>query len=353
MKKIYLSFFLLSFLAFSFSYGQIGKGSLLLGGRLGLSNDFAPENDILIAGVKPEFGFFLSDKFVLGGRLGIDYYKEGDLNAGGLSLAPMLRYYLKNGESPWKWFSEARFSMNFGYGDLNENTVYALAAGLGGNLFLNSEVALEGILQYLDTDLGNSGRNSGLVFNLGLQFFLSPDSEKENGALSILKSGRMFIGGSTANLDMSDLVNDRSGFGFGLNPNVGLFLSEKWALGSSLFISHSSNDFYNGYSFGVSPFARFYPQASDGPLQWFLTAGVGITRMVNEFDEIVGNPMELNNSQWLKSFNTGIGLDWFLSENIAVEGILGYTYIDAPAFSSETRNLGFNIGFQYFLRAKK
>jgi len=242
MKKIYLSFFLLFFFAFSLSYGQIGKGSLLLGGQFGIVNDFAPENDIFSASINPEVGFFLSDKFVLGGRLGIDYYNEGDLNAGGLSLAPMLRYYLKNGESPWKWYTEARFGMTFGYGDLNDDPVYALLAGVGGNLFLNSEVALEGILQFQDTDLENSGRDAGLVFNLGLQFFLSPDGKKENGALSILKSDRLFIGGSMANINMSEIVNDRGIFGFSLNPNAGLFLSEKWAVGSSLSISHSSND---------------------------------------------------------------------------------------------------------------
>ncbi len=348
MKKI-LTILTMSMLCSSL-FGQIEKGSLLLDGNFQLLNRFVEPNNAFGIGIDAGLGIFLSDKFAIGSGIRSNYFNEGELSASNLTIAPFGRFYLINKESPWKWFLEAGTGIYLGFGDNNNDPVYSYNAGTGVNYFLNSQVALEGILQYINQDVENSRNTNQLVFNMRVRLFLNPNQEDENTGVNIVKDNSFFIGASVMSLDISTLLDDPNLFGINLNPNIGFFLSENWAIGAELILAHQTTDFYRGTTFGINPLVRFYPQSNPGRLQWFLYASGGINRSINKFEEGFGFPPAVDQSFWVKNFRSGIGLDLFLSENLAVEGTAGFNYFDGTPISNSERILSLDVSFQYFIR---
>ena len=80
MKKIY-STLLFVFLSTTLLFAQPKKGSVILGGDLGMdyinfsNNQNNDGSEIFIVRVLPEFGFFTSDKVAIGINAGIEYVK--------------------------------------------------------------------------------------------------------------------------------------------------------------------------------------------------------------------------------------------------------------------------------------
>lgn len=347
MKRIFTLLFVIS--GFYLTNAQISKGSLLLDGQFSLGTTVGENNNIFSTGISPSAGLFISDRLVLGTGIGIGYVSVSDAGGGNITLSPFVRYYLSNkADSPWKWFASTRAGFSFPFGDADGDPIYLFEAGTGVNYFFNNNVALETSLLYLNDNLENSSRSSSLVLAMGIRFFLNPNSETSGEGLSIIKSNKFFIGSSMASFS-TGLSARGDVSSINISPRIGWFVSEKWALGSSLTLNYSSNNFFNGLGLGVSPFARFYPQNSNGPLQWFLTAEIGLLYTSNEFDDAVTGGIDFNSKGWLKNFRTGAGLNWFLNEQVALEGILSYQYNESSTLPSIERAIGFNVGFQFFL----
>ncbi len=348
MKKIHLLTIFFFSLLFS-AQAQISKGSLLVDGQLGIGTTVGQTDNGFNVGTAPLAGWFLSDRFVLGGQVGVDYFNEGNISAGILALSPFARYYLSNEEErSWKWFSEAGLNFTRGFGGAETDFSYGLNFGGGFNYFLNGNIALEGTLQYVNLDLESSRRSNFLVFSTGVRMFLHPQDDEESGSLSIFKSGKIFVGGSIASLQ-ADLNQNSESFTLAFSPRIGWFISEKWALGATLPISYTSTNFFDGFTAGLLPMARYYPQNTSGPLQWFLTVEGGLQYVSNQFDDALVNNPDFDSNDWLTTFNAGIGLNVFLTEHAALEGVLSYSYDENFALPPVVRRIGFEIGFQYFL----
>jgi hypothetical protein len=347
MKRIFTLLFV--FTIFHFSHAQIKKGSLLLDGQFTIGSYVGEDNTPFFAGLSPSAGLFISDRFVIGAGIGVGYASLSGFDGGNLIVSPFARYYLSNKEdSPWKWFVAAGGRFSFLFGNADNDPMYGLNAGTGVNYFINNNVALEGSLLFVSQDLDSRLRdNSRLVLGFSIRFFLNPE-EEEDGELSIFKSNKLFVGGSMAALttDLSSRGNAQS---INLNPRIGWFLSEKWAVGSSVLINYSSTEFFSGFGAGVSPFLRFYPQNSNGPFQWFATVEAGLQYYSSKFDDFIPISPEIDTDGWLKNFSTGVGANWFLNEHVALEGILSYQYNETSALPVIERTIGFDVGFQFFL----
>ncbi len=348
MKRIFTCLFVLS--CFSYGHSQITKGSLLLGGEFSATTAVGQTPGDFSTALAPSAGLFLSDRFALGTGLGLDFFTIGDdLSGGTVSISPFARYYLSNRpDNPLKWFVHGGAGLAFGLGDNSDDPVYSLNVGTGLNYFLNDQIALEGSLLYADPNLENSGRNSNLSLRIGLQLFLHPKSGEGLEDWSVQKAGKLLLGGSFTSFGTTvDSELDQRSFVF--RPRVGWFVSEKWAIGSGLMFNYSSSPFYEGYGVGLAPFVRFYPQNTPSNLQWFLTAKAGFQYVSNQFDDSVTGSPDFDNKGWLKTFKAGVGLNWFLSENLALEGIFSYDYLETVTLPEIRRSLGFELGFQFFI----
>lgn len=74
-------------------------------------------------------------------------------------------------------------------------------------------------------------------------------------ALVPLKA-QTYIGG-TFNLSTTSLIKEETSFMFGLSPEIGYNLNEKWAIGSTLdFMYITKTDFDNVTAIGLSPYLR-------------------------------------------------------------------------------------------------
>ncbi len=351
MKRILiLFFFFISCLLVG--QAQIQKGSILLDGQFNLGTTVGEGQNTLNVGLFPSAGFFLSDRFVLGTGIGVGYANNFEFDGGLLVFSPFARFYLDNKpDNPWKLFAELGTELTFVFGG-DADPLFGLNTGLGVNYFLNDQTALEISLLYVDEDLGFAGSSNLLSLGFGLRLFLHQGGEEDTGPLSISKANKVFIGGSFASVSTRFRVVDN--VDLQINPRAGWFLSEHWAVGSSLLFNYASTSFFNGLGIGVSPFVRFYPQKSNGAFQWFLTAEAGLRYVSNDFDEsIPQGPINLNNNRWLTNFRGGVGLNWFLSDQVALEGVLSYDYFETATLPMIERSIGFDLGFQFFLNRNK
>lgn len=348
MKKInVLIFFTLFFCAALFA--QIPKGSLLIDGNFGINADVGNEdNNTLSVLASPLVGFFVNQNLVLGGRLSVISGFSDGVSGGTIGLFPQARLYFKNDETPLKWFGQAGFDFQFGYGDF-ESTTVNLDLRAGANLFINSLTAIEIALNFQERDLGGDFSNSNLFINGGLQFFLIKGEERDNS--NILKKGRWFIGATTFGINLSTLLNSNDFFSIGINPNAGYFLSEQFAIALALPFNYATNNAINSlFQYGIQPQVRFYPIKQGRAFQPFFLVSTGIQwYSIDVEDSFIGNSEIVDNTT-ITSFNGGIGANLFLSQNVAFEGSLQYLSSNSDDLGIDTQNIGFNVGIQFFVK---
>ena len=114
---------------------QIGKGNYILGGTAGVDNlTNANGNSLTTIFIRPMYGSFLTDHFLIGGNANLNYQFNGKRGRSTIKLGPLVRYYFNN------VFIQADY--NFGIPSRNyiENDIYAR---LGYAYFLNDHVAIE------------------------------------------------------------------------------------------------------------------------------------------------------------------------------------------------------------------
>ena len=165
---------LLIFLAFTTGLSaQIQKGSVLLGGTVGFTNISEDGDSYTQLSLAPTVGFFLSDRFALGGKLQFDLLAVDDATASTLGLAPFGRYYF-NGSGMSRFFGQVDVGFLAGLGDTSDENQFLFGAGVGVDFLLKESVAIEAGLgyhryQYTDGDFGynNIGLNFGIVAFIG------------------------------------------------------------------------------------------------------------------------------------------------------------------------------------------
>lgn len=123
------------------------------------------------------------------------------------------------------------------------------------------------------------------------------------------------------------------------SPNVGYFIVDNLAIGAKMIIAYDQLGDLKVTSFGVGPFARYY--FTDDKIKPFFAADFDYQNQ--KFTTSQGSSTE-------NAFNyfLGGGAAFFINENVAVEGLLGYRHTKVKE-QEGNGGLNFRVGFQVYL----
>lgn len=174
---------------------------------------------------------------------------------------------------------------------------------------------------------------NALCLLLLVAFASSLDAQIQKG--SVLLGG--MVGINNVNEDGS------SGTVINVSPQVGFFLSNRFALGASLDFTFQTGDAVDEVvSLALLPFARFYFNDS-GMSRFFAQLDVGT--QIEDFDEIEGTPPF--------AAGLGIGADFFLNDNVAIEALIGYRRVQDFEADFGVNVIGLNFGVVAFVGGDK
>ncbi len=175
-----------------FSNAQVAKGNILLGGTAAFSFRTFDNNagDLFSFALNPQAGVFLTDRFALGGNIGINYGSTNLFNSTSITIGANGRYYINANSEQWWPFANA--GAGYGYSNFNSNDldnfnsdVFSYFFGIGLDYFITNSVALEGTFNFQGTrtDSGFENaptiENNDLLFSVGLQIFFNRNVEEE------------------------------------------------------------------------------------------------------------------------------------------------------------------------------
>ncbi len=329
------------------SSAQIKKGVWLLGGGASASTTLSDMRDDFSFSITPSGGYFITDQWLIGTGLGYRpwflSFEDQEYTFQSFSITPFARYYFNRPEQSFHWFATLgstfiRFRTTSNQPVISETERSSIEpfAGAGFNFFANSNIALEGTLLYRGYFEENFDSHS-IIYNVGLQFFLLPHANTastENNAIALSKGAWLLgISGNGGWFGIGEFDDLYASF----SPAAGYFLTNRLALGAGFQLAFANQ---NAIVY-PEPFARYYIGGSSSRIQPFATAGFG-TRF--QLADKTNDPGFFN-----LNLTAGIGLDYFLTPNLALEALLKY---DGRQLEDDFINefLDFGVGFQFFLR---
>ena len=371
MKKSLVFFCLM--MAFN-ATAQIKKGSWMLGGTAGFgmtrlitNNDETTDFKGSFFNFKPEIGYFVTPKLVLGARLKVHlsdfFYTRNSANFGlsyftwknrDYEFAPFVRYYFYT-KRAFNFYYQLNASGEFARSQVSSNSspdeplskwneypIFHLSNSLGFDYFLTKNVAIETDWNYQfyyeSRDRGNQQPRVKRIFpelaftpEFRIKLFLNTDkSSPKILADKYLKKGNTTFGFEGA------LRSDYQSIT--ISPSMGYFLTNKWLIGSSLTLFYQKGNRFYG---GISPEIRFYQPITKN-MQLLLRgaswAGVSVLSddKSTQFDT--------------GEVNLEIGLNKFIAENISVYGVTDL----GVGLWKDKLNLRPHVrfGFQYFMNEK-
>lgn len=348
MKVISTLFVILSCLISFTASAQTEKGTWLIAGNAQLGTRLSVPEDNYSFFIAPSAGYFITDRWLLGAKItygqSTNKRPESEFTFNNFSVGPFVRYYFPREDRVMHWFATLGSdfqntkvkSVSSQVGNFeNASSAVAPFAGAGFNFFANANVAIEGTLLYqgyFEDDFDSHA----LLYNIGLQFFLPPNpagSYDIDNAIALGKGAWML--GLSAEGGWLDIDGFNNFFG-SLSPSASYFLTNRFALGAVFQLAFANQ---NAIIY-PQPFARYYVGKIGSPLQPFATAGFG-TRF--QLADKTNDPGFFN-----LNLTAGAGLNYFLTPNVALEGLLKYDGRQLEEdFSTELLN--FTIGFQFFL----
>lgn len=350
MKTISTYLIIIFSLTIYSSFAQISKGTWLIDGGAALGTTLSPVSDNYNFFLVPSAGYFVSDRWMVGGvmsfgrsfnRTDFPFSGNSEFSINSYSFIPFLRYYFNKPDQLFHWFITAGGGINtqtsrterIGSESKFSETYYNPFVGGGFNIFFHPNIALESTLQYQGLFSENDDTHI-LIYDIGLQLFL-PSSLEDQSVTPVAIGKNAWILGLTANGGLFNISESNDLF-FSLLPSAAYFLSDRFAFGSSLQIAFADlNALVN-----PEPFARYYFGKLQSTWQPFGTAGVG-TRF--QFADRASEA-----SFFGLNAHAGLGLDIFVTPNVALEGILRYEAHQIEE-SSTTEMLRLEFGFAFFL----
>lgn len=154
---------------------QTEQGNFLAGGNVQL-NTAQHNTNITLA---PTVGYFFVDNFAGGAILDLSYTKTGVSPSVGkttaISIGPFIRYYVGTTNiRPFLQgdveFSSTKYKAGT---ESTTSTGTTFFVGPGAAIFLNRNVALEGLAGYEHTAYAHQTGSGGFAFKLGFQVYLS------------------------------------------------------------------------------------------------------------------------------------------------------------------------------------
>ncbi|WP_266205530.1 hypothetical protein [Pontibacter kalidii] len=159
-------------------------------------------------------------------------------------------------------------------------------------------------------------------------------------ASEAVRDGNWLIGATIGNIGF----NFKSDFfTLNVNPRAGYFISDNAAIGTEIQLGLDIYDGGETFRYGLTPFVRYYfPEGAAPTHRWFGEAVVGIAGSSEEDSE--------GDSVFSSVLGLRAGYAHFVAQNVALEGILGYTRTSADiSVGSGESGLNLAIGLQVYL----
>jgi hypothetical protein len=158
-------------------------------------------------------------------------------------------------------------------------------------------------------------------------------------ATAQLQQGSTLVGGGIGSLSLG--LGDDNVFNITLTPRVGYFIQDNVAIGGKVGLSYTAQPGDDAYNYNVNAFGRYYFGENEFDTllkqgRWFLEAGAGLGG---------GRGADIG-----FNVNFGPGYSYFLSENVAVEGLLLY---DGTFGTGSSNGLSLQVGFQIYFPSSK
>ena len=195
-----------------------------------------------------------------------------------------------------------------------------------------------------------------IILTISFLFFISSLTQAQ------FSQGNWLVEGSIGQISLSNYSENAEqvgstskyegdSFGFRIYPSAGYFISNNFVIGLKVGFNYynnkdksfNSNGFKtyesksNGNQISIAPFLRFYlPGNESSNLRFYGQAGGGITLDLSKSYEstsysndglIIGEDKQDSPEKYFQFFLEGlIGLNYFLTKKVALNGALGYTY---------------------------
>jgi len=337
---------LLFSLVATLTFAQIAKRNLIIEGGAslqfinskadGIGASSSASETVFIA--TPKVTYFISDRFAAGGGLILGSIVG---TGGSFGINGNARFYLSsNSLSAWLVKAEVDYLNGDGFNQ------FSAAAGLGWDIFLSPNVALESSITIGFTDSNEfiTSSNTQFLLGTGLKFFFDrlPEALPEDGNL-IIRKGNGFMGVTSGSI-LLNRRNNTTITSINLAPQFGKFVSDRLLFGSLVNLTNLSAGGFNRFSLEATPFLRYYLNPAGRKFVPFGELGGGISfTYVN--GDIIPNG---NDTQTNPVALAGVGVDYFIRSNVAVEIKANYRYTKIADFLKQN-NIGVSIGFNFFM----
>lgn len=173
MKKIFISGTLLLLTLITVNVNaQTEKGDWMVGGQMSF-NTTSGDKSFTLA---PSAGYFFANNFAAGSEFLLSFSKIEDKKESAVGVGPFARYYFELKEPAFKPFVHTSFTLANETTKVNDvktsSTKTSFFIGAGGAYFINSNVALEGVMGYNNTKVENLSAKGGFLFRVGFQIHL-------------------------------------------------------------------------------------------------------------------------------------------------------------------------------------
>lgn len=122
------------------------------------------------------------------------------------------------------------------------------------------------------------------------------------------------------------------------SPMAGFFIMDQLAIGGGINFGVLNYESTSVTSVGVQPMVRYYFNGS-GKARFFGQANF----------EYASVKVEESDAQSGIGFGAGVGIDYFLNDHVAIEGILGYNSFKVQDADDATGTFGLQIGIAAFI----
>ena len=160
------------------------------------------------------------------------------------------------------------------------------------------------------------------------------------------QKGNILVGADLAGLGLN-FQEGNTQFNLNINPKAGWFIKDNLVIGPDLSIGLNTQKGATSLTYGVGAFGRKYFNDNATNLtrttKWFLEANAGIYGT-----NLSGDNVEKTSTNGFGA-GFGPGLAYFLTPNIALEGLVKYNLTVGFGSSTTNNNIGFGLGFQIYL----
>ncbi|MGX5819381.1 hypothetical protein ACWKWU_14355 [Chitinophaga lutea] len=163
------------------------------------------------------------------------------------------------------------------------------------------------------------------------------------------QKGNVMVGANLANF-AGMFQNDVSTFSMDLTPKAAWFIKDNLAIGPMINLGLRTGNNSTIFTYGVGAFGRYFISDKNIELtkktRWFLEASAGFNGVNSKIDDVSSDTNGLG-------LGFGPGLAYFITPNIALEGLVKYDLTVGFGSSTTAHKVSLNLGFQIYLPGAK